>query len=478
MLALLAGGMLVVVSAEVAAAAVTTRHVPVSGPVFAGGHVAWTDALRNGGFAVRIAPAAGGPRRLLGTFAPSRRRYLLEPKVAASASRVGVELREHFLAGKYESPATALQSFASSPEGPLVALTRRCGLADAYPLRSLDVAADVVAYREASCESYGSSAARTADFSSGAAAPGALPSHGDGLRTAGAFAAWFERPEDELVVYDRARGAELYRVPTLRLPGGRGSLRFTSVALSREGKVAFTLPGRGARRTIALASPARPQGRIVKLPVARHYAVRFAGERLLVMRSPTSSNGAIVDGTLELRELSGRLMRVIARGVDDQVLNERFDTDGASVVYVTRGCRGATMRVQRLDSPTATFRAPRRCGLRFTRPPRLSGGHLRFTPDCRGMLGACAFGYAVVTARSGGRRGAIVTIARDDGGGGFPPGSGEAELRLTRAGRRLIARQRAIRARVTLHVGDPSYYDRSEISAVQRRAATVTLRAR
>jgi hypothetical protein len=63
-------------------------------------------------------------------------------------------------------------------------------------------------------------------------------------------------------------------------------------------------------------------------------------------------------------------------------------------------------------------------------------------------------------------------------GRGYSNFGGAITTNLNARAVRLLRRKRRLRARLAVRLGDPSFLVGSEVTAVQRREATVTLRAR
>jgi hypothetical protein len=325
----------------------------------------WASARRDGGFDL-VNAAAGAAPRLVQTF-PSDYRHRSVPHLAASSRRWVVENRLVWAdGGPVHFQHDQLEAFAGPAGGPLEPLYQPCvDLNDQLlTLRSVDVDGDRYVFRGPGCagELIGAS---LANADSKPPAMMELPAGAIGLRVAGHYGAWLVPAiRFSMVVFDLAAGREAYRVEL--------AARFTSPVygpvasfeLQADGKVAlsyYLFRRHSFAMRVAWASPQQPRLHILGLPPAAHYSLRLAANQIALLRAASSSTGMITNGTLELRSLTGRLLHVVARGVDDQLVNERFDFDGRHVAYVTHNCDGAEIHVTAGGAPTANYRPPTHC---------------------------------------------------------------------------------------------------------------------
>jgi hypothetical protein len=482
-LLLIAGAVGAVAAPAEAATRTVARSafVPLAGPALAGDRVVWSVGRARGGFQVLTRPVSGGARRAQ-WIRPPAPGYEWRPTLAASSQRVLVQ----------GTNGSRFQVFGGPVGGSLRPLAAEC---EAYQqtVRSLDVAGTRSAYRGPPCSRNEAEAVVSDDASTpptrARLADGAL-----GMRVAGRFVAYtipppahdMERLRD-IVVHDVEAGAELYRVPGRSVPAGllKGGFAgsYPSLDVREDGAVAFVfLVFRGGawRSRVAWSSPRDRRVRVLPLPQAGHYAVRFAGSRLLVLRAPRFSTGGVTGATLELRDLRGRLRRVVATGVDDHFLHERFDADPRRVTYVRRSCAGATVHVRSLSEPRpARWRSPSRCRLRLIGRPQidLEDGTVEFLTTCRGLPRDClvAGAKATVTERVRGRRRTreIGEGYTSEPGARFP----SILIELYPEAVRRLRRHRRLRTTITARMGDQSFVAAGDVGAIQRRTATVTLHA-
>jgi len=419
--------------------------------------VVWADETADAGFAVRSAPVAGGKSRTHGTFAPASSEHRIVPAVSASATRVALEVSGWAIGQpRSYSYAHTVQTFQGPIDGRLQPLGPPCATnSTSLPLRSVDVLGDTVARTGTACTGAAARGAALTDFASVPAASTALPDDAERMRLAGGLVA-FLRGDEPFVVRDRASGADVYEVPE-RYLGFSWPGNSVSVELQADGKLAYLLWGRGGQ-AVGWSSPQEPAVHVVALPPSAHVAVRWAAaDQLLVLRVGRGRAGRAGTGVLELRDLSGRRLRTLARGVLTRPVRELFDADGRRAAYVTRDCRGVALRVVALDAPTAAAPAVTGCPLRLTTPlryarTRLRGRVLRARIDCAGFQTRCVAYAAVATARIAGR---TRVIARNITGAGVDQTAERGlELQLNATGRRLLRRDRRPRVRIAVDIGD------------------------
>lgn len=465
-------------------------HVPLAGPVLAGGLAEWADGRPDGGFSLD-ASAPGLRARVLQQFDPQDPLHALGPDMAGSADRVALEVPSFFLSrGEGDmSGVTSFQSFSGKPAAVTAPLTPRCdGRNPGLLLRAVSVSSDEVAYQFPNCTTtpavtnFAASPPSTSSFPDDAARRNAVVL---GARVAGPYAAFFEElpvapgattGQDDLVVYDVRSQTDVYRIAVGSLPGQppQGGAAVFPVDLKVDGSVAFVY-GISTSARVGWASRAQPYAHVVPLPRAGHWAVRWAGTNLLLLRAP-QDQGRLANGTLELSDLRGHIRKVVARGVYDQHLIERFDTDGRRVAYITRDCRGARIVAQSLSAPTRNNPVIRRCHLALTQRPSLihhgpNRVDLRLRVSCLGLVGRCAVGSGRATLTGpAGRQGLLA--ARGVGDLAFHP----LDLHLNRTARRLLAHDHRLRLHVTVNVGDPSSPDSADTAAEEARSADLTIR--
>ncbi len=429
------------------AAVVEDAYVPIAGPRLAGEQVVYADAMPTDvgvGVELRAAPAAGGTPRAVQQFHPyGIGRVRVHPWLAASPTRVGLSLATLSDTRNEEGITSATQFFAGRPGEPLEALSESCS--SLYE-RDIDVSGDVVAHHgPGECREGEKITATLTDFGGAAPASVSLPPGVARLHVAGRYALYAELgPQDvQYVVWDRLTQAAVHRIAT---PG------WSAADLREDGAVAFTAND-GAVRGVAIAEP-RGELRRLPLPRAGYYGARFAGDGVLVMRGRRLWDGADPTATLDLRDLRGELVRVVARGLDGELDAERFDTDGDRVTFVTRTCDGVRIHVRSLFEPPLRAGALR-CRASLLEGPRLSpsGRAIVFRSSCRGFVRLCGGRDASASVRINGRYRAIT--ARGSGASGSD--SDPFAVRLNHLGRRLVARRDRLRIRLRLRVGEALY---------------------
>lgn len=460
-------------------------NVPIAGPVLAGQQLLWAEQRPDHGADVDTAPSRGAPRTLQ-TF-PGNGVVGAIVHLAASAQRWALDVHAESLA-RLAGPATE-QVFTGPVGSVMEPLYDPCASPYAAAPRSIAVDRQRVAYPGASSTGLGpdhgngvsdcgdrAPGAVLTDFSASPPATTHLQDGAYGLRIAGGFAAWLSDSASgtEVVVYDLNGRRMAYDVT---IPAGiRGASPLFglvgSIDLRPDGTVAFAyyLPiHRQLRMRVGWASPQQAWLHVL-LATMPHYSVRLAGDLLEVAAAPESATGTISDATLTVVTLvSGRLLHVVARGVDDELGNEKFDFDGNSLTYVTRTCGGAQIHVTDLRTHPARYHVPTGCRLHLTAPLRVTHEqHVVVKFSCAGMTTLCQGQQGVMTL-AGPRR--TVLAKSDPAVQNFP-----LTLTLTKIGRELIARRPNLRVRLTMEVSDD--IQSSTTNLTERRSAIVTLPAR
>jgi hypothetical protein len=431
-----------------AAAVVDEPYAPVAGPRLAGEQVLVVGAPPRGpssGVELRSAPAAGGIARVAWARVPgSAPRTRMVAQLEASPERVALGLGVDTAVGP--SDVTQVVEYLQGPVGAPLELLARCGLPLGYAA-DVDAGGATVAHHGFDCGRSSAVPATLTEFSGPEPRSVALPSGATSLHVAGRFALAAEPDPPAYVVYEASTGAALRRIAATGL---------RPVDLRDDGAVLFAPTTGGGR--LAVSEPGATSAREIPAPSSTFFA-RFAPRGLVLSRGPAAYRTASPRATLELRDLDGRLLRVLARGVHEERFGERFDVAGDRVAFVTRGCRAMRVHVRALDEPTLDWSPPRRCRADLLARPALSrsGRLLRFRASCRGLVHACLRTSASVTVRAGGRRRIIATGSQSPA----PAETNRFTLRLNSFGRRLVGRRRTVAITVRYRVGDPPLLERA-----------------
>jgi hypothetical protein len=435
-------------------ARVRTTHVPSGGPVWVGPDVFWATAAANGALDVMRSTPGRAPG-LFQRFEPEQRREVVWGDLSGTRGRLALELTRFGRGGHTYRPDPTIQAFHGARGEPLRAIGAMCPVDQFRPVRAIDTAGHSVAFRGTTCPLDAFPPAVVRDFPPAPPRERALPPRAFAERVAGRHLAFLEAPVSravELAVADAATERELFRLPVPSPVRGFDLNGDGTVALTYEASM-----GRANVMRLAWASPAEPRLHVVPLPRSGHVAARLAGDRLVVVRARRHSFGPVPGGVLELRELDGRLVRTLARGVDSAYADEGFDVspDRGRVTFVTRSCAGAAIRSVSFSAAQPTrFGAPARCPLRLRAPLRVAGDRedetLAVRASCRGLVARCVVDRALATV--GDRRGRRRIVARIPGHS--EPG-GRVAIPLTAYGRRVLLRRgRSPRVTVTVWLAD------------------------
>jgi hypothetical protein len=336
------------------------------------------------------------------------------------------------LGGSWGSPLTAIRP-------------KECATAE-NQLRSVDVSADTIAYRE--CER-GDPA--VIDFAAQPPVAESYPGEGLGLRIAGRFMAWLENPQlggrqadfshrYDMVVYDRQARSVVLRLPAAAMEGG-----VHSFDVQDDGKVALSFapePGAGdGRMRVAWASPAEPALHVLTLPPMPSYEVRIANDSIGFEAGDTTGDGTdIALARLGVSDLNGN-ERVLAANGEDELRSEGFDFDGKQLAWWSYGCSHALVHVVSSDSKPDLSARRHGCALRFSARPRVVDGAraVRLRVDCFGFV-ACSVPRIVLAGRGRGRP--VLGKGR------------EGRVKLTRSARDKLRRRGRLDVRVTATITD------------------------
>jgi hypothetical protein len=317
-------------------------------------------------------------------------------------------------------------------------IAERCPVFSGSPdlLRGVDVSGQAVAYQ--GCDANGQRESVVRDYSGAPPLEQAVPSSpAGGLRIAGRYVAALEDDAYEalnvsaVAVHDRFTGELVYRL-TKETTG----LGVHSLALQEDGKLAFSFGDSGGGQRVAWASPAEPYPHVLALPRRNNYVVQIAGDQIGYQAGRDAPEGLITRAVIGVADLTGRSRRLGTHGEGATYL-ENFDFDGERATWWSYGCRSVRIHVVRVDGRPTLAKPRAGCALRFTRPARVQArSRVRLYVDCFGFAGdKCSARRLSITTAAGGR----TVIAR---------GSRQARVRLTDAGRRLMARRGRLRVRV------------------------------
>jgi hypothetical protein len=451
-------------------------HLPVSGPVLVGRTLIWAEQRKDHGFDLWTAPVSGGQPQAIQAFTPTPPFTDLNPKLAASEQRLVVESRKvHKELTKGGYVPTERQAFSGALGKPLTALGPGCRVeTENESLVPVGASDERIAYLGPSCATEPSTAQVTvSDFGGGMRRDFSFPPDRNGsraVRVAGDFAGVFG---ETARIYDLRTGALVYAPPGVGV--GAGPEAPGSLALRSDGAVALDLSTSTPRTyRVGWTSPAEPYLHYLPRAEAGHYHLRGLGDRLL-LASGGYSDGTVSDTMLRVVDLLGRVQHVVARGAVDVYMNERFDTDGTRVAYVTRTCDAIQIHVVPVASPTRSYSVPRRCPLALAAPPRVHSGVISLKLSCRGSVMLCNTCDVLATARDTSNRNAVARrIAYVTS---CPPG-GQVTLRLNRRGLHLLRGAPALTLRIAARVGDPSIVVHDQPTGTILREGTLTLRGR
>lgn len=435
-----------------AAVRASPTYAPSTGPVLAGGTVVWGESLANGDLALMEQTGSGRPVRRH-TFA-SDGDGTVGGSLSASAVRLGVEVQTGLGGGG------VVDTPFSAPLGqPLASVSRGC-VAEGLGQRHIAVSGDAMAYMGSQC-GHGF----VADFGSGSTFDA-----GDGLsmlRLAGRYLAALRSPfpggfsRYPIEVVDVTTGSVLYAVSASALPGP-----VVGLDVQADGKVLFAYGVERAgpqRQGIAWASPDDPTPHRL-LGLSGYQFGRLVGDRAVIMTKALGNP----DATMRLVALDGT-SRVLTRRARAGDLREKFDFDGTQVAWLNQTCTRSRVNVTRVDD-FPIDRRPGACRVIFTqRPRRIDGRTVRLGISCASFGRGCGVVGAVIEAAT--RHGRITLASQDRH---HIAEANDVRLRLTAAGKRLLANGSSIRARVVAYVGDtPNPPGDGSPSDAQRRTATV-----
>lgn len=439
---------------------------PATGPRLAGEDVAWVERGRRGGYVlVRRSLAAGEPRRLRRVPRPAPGKVV---SVSLAAGAQHTLLYEISLNRVPDNP-----SFPSLPPPPDVLSVSNVGVVESLAegcescSRDLDFSGSVGLFPVE-----GGTMLR--DFASPPAFEPMTVPQASFNRVAGDYVVETIRTGARVV--DWRRGEEAYRLEGITPDPSS----FRSVDVQPDGKIAFayvTLEGGRAVGRVGWASPAEPfEHRLAVTGSVNE--LRLDGDRVVFSRSRPAGAGKFVQelGSIGLTGPE----QVLERSSEAPYRGGSFDYDGSRVAWVERGCDGplvvSAALAELLASPRIGVR--RGCRLQLASRPRLARNErLVFGLGCEGFTLDCSHANRVVrTARAyrvAGRR--VARGTKINVGSRGVRKAGRVRLRLTRTGRRLLARRSPVRLRISLTLSDQDSGGFSDTYR-QRRTTTASVR--
>lgn len=411
----------------------TPRFVPVAGPVLAGdGVIVWV-ARRDDAVLDLWVAAPGAPPRRIQRFVGSDTEWLAAPRLAASATAVGLAFAE-------TRPGTArtlrTRSYLGGLGRPLDLVSSCTGPAPAQ--RSFDVTATAAVFRDGPACTQAS--VRGLGPAAGAARP--LPGGIFATRLAVGYEAWLEGPAaggapSAAVVRESATGRERTRVAGSGLPRG-----ITDLALRADGTLALSYRSSAGAR-VALLDPGATHARTLAPRLLAARGAHWVGEALAVVVARRADPRR---GMLQLVDTAGATVAPLLAMGRDRDLTEHTDVSASRALWVERGCAHAVIRTIELPAPAIARQRTPSCALRLRRAPRIRAGRLGLGVSCAGFAHGCS---ARVTVRAGSTLLARGTARPNHG----TPPYAAADLRLTRAARALLGRRARVRVQISARIG-------------------------
>lgn len=442
------------------AATIKTERFPAT-PVLAGDRVLWTEDLSAERLDLWSATPGKQPRRVQRIAFPPTNGGYVTASLAASSSFALLTANVHELTSSSGVVPTTFRYFGGPPAGPLEQFAG-CGRSEfAIDRPAADVSGQAYVYRQCDGED------GHVEIRDTAAQP-LSPPHGVGrggveARIAGRFVAWLDGPYGDVpgsaydvVVYDRAAGAELYRIARTEI---RNVL---SLDVQDDGKLAFVLGGERTDRRVEVgwASPEEPRVHLTPLPPRSSYSVRMARDRIAYQGggSPPATQNAEI-GLVDL----GGAVTVIARRTAAPGGTDSFDYDGGRLVWRELGCKRWRLVIQDATDPGNSPGNAQTCPLRLSRRPFVRSGVATLRFHCVPFDRSCSFDVALRIAGSRTRAGAVESR-------GNP-----VRVRLTPPARRRLARRGAL----SLTADVRAYgLQRPQVVFVQVRRGSIQLRER
>jgi hypothetical protein len=266
--------------------------------------------------------------------------------------RAGVDAAK----GKFEGNGRTGESIVAGEPGGAQAEALKC----ASDIASASVAIDGTMLAETGCSD--DPAVELRDLGAPGVGTQRIAAAGGDAHIAGPYVAW--RTPDAIVVYDRAAGAEAYRIALehTQLPGP-----VTGFDLQSDGKVAIAMadPRDASSGAIAWASPAMPTPQLLAPSDGVPQALRIVGDRIVVR----SRDGDPYSGpdNLQLLDLSGAVRKVarVAAGAGGGV-----DFDGTRIAWFGEQCANAVLHIADAGAPGAADDHTTHC------PVQISAGRL------------------------------------------------------------------------------------------------------
>ena len=405
-------GTLVAATEAMGAYEATVRHAPEAGPVLFADGTAWVE---------RDADLRSLTLRRTGRFATSSRiastdSNRLEASLDGSDTQVALEVDNL----QRRTGEIASQVLRSAGSDTLTPLSPVCPKDRADRFRSVDTAADAIAFRGPGC---GQATVRGRDGDERR-----LPDGAYGVRVAGDFVAWIDGVEllatsssRSMVIARRSDGTEVFRSPAGALPG-----RVFDVDLQEDGRLAVLYKDESGDRLSARVAIATPgQAGFTVLPQS------FVVGRVLI-------KGGRVVGVVRNRRKQRIGIVDLARSAEVEVspfivgddMSDAFDYDGSRLAVAEERCAG--VRILVVEALQAQPRSPKSCKLELDRAPVLTRRGIRVDVGCVGRGIDCSFR---VSAYRSGRR---IAAAQSDVGGVLT-------LRLARRDRARLKRGDTVR---------------------------------
>ena len=273
---------------------------------------------------------------------------------------------------------------------------------------------------------------------------------GIGARIAGRFVAWLETEPDynafccspvpDIVVYDRVNDVEVYRLPAAELPG-----LIRGLDLQDDGKVAFSyvihrsndVAGEG----LGWASPSEPYFHRLPVPDGNLNDFRLIDDQVAYQGGLETYFFWVKSAKIGLIDLQGN-GGLLARRTDARMFSESFDFDGERVVWRELGCEKYRLVIVEASRQSVAPGPRRRCPLQVLESPTVRNGKVTLRLSCGPNPDWwCPWHIALYTTGAVSRR---IGRGRHDGS--------PVHLRLSNAGRRLLARKGSLHVRVRARI--------------------------
>jgi hypothetical protein len=316
------------------------KRPPVA--VLAGDGASWFTRLPRGGRALYAARPGQRPRRVDSFPRPGEPGNFIGGAFAGSGSTVVLESETYVPGTRVDGATSGGVALYAGGFGDGLDSLGRCDAVLGTALGRIDVSGTTVAFQR--CDM----TVEVRDLAGGTM-PLVLGHDVHAVRIAGRYVAWLEgtytgspQSQADIVVYDRTKGAEAYRIPASAI-----AQRVTSLSLQSDGKVAFvfdpTPNDTNARELVAWASRSHPVVHKLRLPRRLSYTVTLASDRVVFARY--SSAGDRTHEQLGVSDLKGRSRLIVRHGSGLGI-----DYDGKRIAYAIRSCHRYTVIRQLLSA--------------------------------------------------------------------------------------------------------------------------------